>query len=599
MIPTMDWPTRAFVRLAPLFLGAIWVVAACSAPAPMRPGSPLPTEIGPRSTFANPLNVDYRFELIEPSHRTAADPVIVLYEDEYYLFATKSGGYWYSPNLRDWTLVVPRGLPLEDPAPAILIRGDQMYYTAHRSRALYVSDDPKGGSWRRVTGLANYPDPAFFTDDDGRVYLYYGAALNGSISVVELDPRDNFRVVAGPFELMRANFAEHGWERSGEDNLGAWMSEGFRNGPYIEGPWMTKHNGIYYLQYSAPGTVWKTYADGVYTSRSPTGGFSYAPYSPFSYKPGGFIGSAGHGGLFQDRAGNYWRVVTMVISVAHRFERRLGIFPAGFDRDGVIRTDSYLGDYPQFLPGVTKAPLDGNLTGWMLLSSGKQAAASSGLTDHPPGHAFDEEIRTHWSARTGDPGEWLRVDLGGVSRIDAVQVNFAEQDTHARGRGTGPYHQYIVEISLDGVRWSTLIDRSRNTTDVPHDYVQLDQAAQARHIRITNVHAAAGGKFAIRDLRVFGQGTAPLPAEVKDFTARRDPSDARNATVAWSRAPGAQGYIVRFGIAPDKLYSHYQVGDVTSLTLNSLNSGVTYYFSVDAFNERGIAKGTTVRRDTP
>src|SRR6185369_14160247 len=140
---------------------------------------------------------------------------------------------------------------------------------------------------------------------------YFGSGLNGGISVVELDPRDNFKVVSGPTKLMTANYLDHGWERSGEDNLGATMTEGFRIGPYVEGSWMTKHNGIYYLQYAAPGTVWKSYADGVYTSRSPTSGFTYAPYSPFSYKPGGFAGSAGHSGMFRDKQGNYWRVTTL------------------------------------------------------------------------------------------------------------------------------------------------------------------------------------------------------------------------------------------------------------------------------------------------
>lgn len=584
------------MRILLPFFGAVSVLAACSAAPPGRPIRPVPAEIAPRSTFANPLNLDYRFTPGAPSHRTAADPIIVPYGDDYYLFASASGGYWRSPNLRDWTLVVPNGLPLEDPAPAILTIGDRMYYTAHKSKALFASDDPKAGGWRKVAELASYADPAFFMDDDGRVYLYYGAALNGAISVVELDPRDGFKVIGGPFKLMSANFSEHGWERSGPDNLGAPMSEGFRIAPWIEGPWMTKHNGTYYLQYSAPGTVWKTYADGVYTSRSPTRGFTYAPYSPFSYKPGGFVGSAGHGALFQDRAGNYWRVVTMVISAADRFERRLGIFPAGFDGDGVLRTDTYLGDYPQFLPGVATTPLDGNLSGWMLLSSGKGATGSSVLDGHPPESALDEEIRTHWSARTGDSGEWLRVDLGNMSRINAVQVNFAEQDTRALGRGGDTYHQYVVESSSDGTRWRPLIDKSRNTTDVPHDYVQLDQAAQARHIRITNVHTAAGGKFAIRELRVFGKGAVDLPAEVTTFTVRRGPKDTRSATIAWSRAPLAQGYVVRFGITPGKLYSHHQVGDVTELTINSLNRGVTYYFAVDALNERGITKGTTVRR---
>ena len=61
-----------------------------------------------------------------------------------------------------------------------------------------------------------------------------------------------------------------------------------KNG-YNEGSWMNKYNGKYYLQYASPGTEFKTYADGVYTSDSPNGPFKYETYSPFSYKPGGVV----------------------------------------------------------------------------------------------------------------------------------------------------------------------------------------------------------------------------------------------------------------------------------------------------------------------
>ena len=552
--------------------------------------------IPPNSTFANPLDLDYRFMPELPSRRQAADPLVVIHNDEYYLFASRSGGYWVSPDMREWKLIIPTGLPIEDYAPAVITIAGRLYYTAHKSSALFTTDDPKRGEWRKAADLASYPDPAFFLDDDGRLYLYYGAALNGSISVVELDPHDRFRVIGGPFVLMSANHAEHGWERSGPGNLGAVMTEGFRIAPYIEGSWMTKHDGTYYLQYSAPGTVWKTYADGVYTSKSPTSGFVFQPYSPFSYKPGGFIGSAGHGAMFTDKGGNWWRIVTMIISVAEKFERRLGLFPAGFDADGAIRTDTYLGDYPQLLPGIVSRPLEGNRTGWMLLSSGMPATASSSLEGHPVSLAFDEDIRTQWSAATGDRGEWLQVDLGSASTIQAIQANFGEKDTRSLGRDSSTFHGYVIESSVDGSRWEMLVSRGGNRTDEPHDYVQLDQPRVARHVRITNVHAAAGGRFAVRDLRVFGESAAPLPAEVAPFTVRRDPDDDRSARLEWPRAEGARGYIIRLGIAPDKLYASHQVGDVAELTVQSLNAGVTYFFAIDSFNERGVTAGrSTVR----
>ena len=45
---------------------------------------------------------------------------------------------------------------------------------------------------------------------------------------------------------------------------------------------------------------------------------------------------AGHGSTIADKYGNYWHASTMRISVNHDFERRVGLFPAGFDADGVL-----------------------------------------------------------------------------------------------------------------------------------------------------------------------------------------------------------------------------------------------------------------------
>ncbi|MDQ3323492.1 MAG: discoidin domain-containing protein, partial [Acidobacteriota bacterium] len=468
------------------------------------------------------------------------------------------------------------------------------YYTAHRLKEVYETNDPKTGVWRKVADIDEYADPAFLLDDDGRLYLYFGASLDGGISVVELDPKQNFKVVAKPVKLMNANHAEHGWEGAGEDNLGYIRNGVNRVEPYIEGAWMTKHNGTYYLQYSAPGTIWKTYADGVYTSKSPNKDFVYQPYSPFSYKPGGFIGSAGHAGTFQDKAGNYWRVATMVISVAHKFERRLGIFPAGFDADGVMRTNTYLGDYPQFLPGTIKNPIDKNLAGWMLLSFGKKAAASSTLENRLIENAFDEDIRTVWSAKTGDKNEWLSVDLESVLNINAVQINFGEEETTARGRREKIFQQYVLEISGDGKQWETLVDKSKNLKDAPHDYIELEKSAGARFVKITNIKTAGGGKFAIRDLRVFGRSKVSKPPEVKNITVKRNPNDKRKAVIEWQPSPNAVGYNIRFGISPKKLYGNYQVNKGISLVMNGLNKSIKYFFTVDAFNESGISQKSKI-----
>ena len=49
----------------------------------------------------------------------------------------------------------------------------------------------------------------------------------------------------------------YGWQRFGETMDNTFLD------PFIEGAWMTKHKGKYYLQYGAPGTEFSGYADGV------------------------------------------------------------------------------------------------------------------------------------------------------------------------------------------------------------------------------------------------------------------------------------------------------------------------------------------------
>ena len=176
---------------------------------------------------------------------------------------------------------------------------------------------------------------------------------------------------------------------------------------------MTFHDGKYYLQYASPGTTVPGYADGLLMGDSPLGPFTYSQQSPISQKDSGFITSAGHSCLFQDKYGNWWRAVTMLIGVHDRFERRIGLFPAGFDKDGVLFTRTDLGDLPIELPSGPRDPAGEIHPGWYVISDSKPVMASSTLDEgHQPSKAADEDIRTWWAARTGDAGEWLRIDLG-------------------------------------------------------------------------------------------------------------------------------------------------------------------------------------------
>ena len=216
-----------------------------------------------------------------------------------------------------------------------------------------------------------------------------------------------------------------------------------------------------YTTDDARSGTWREVAAG---SMAPIDSVAFSPDSmagPFASKRGGFTASVGASSAFVDRAGNRWRVMTLAFGPGGRNERRLGIFPAARDSAGVERVDTYLGDHPQLVPGVITDPVSHDATGWMLLSWGKLASASSVLAGHAPALAFDEDGSSWWSAATGGVGEWLAVDLGAIARVAAIQVNFAEQGAHALGRDEDDYQQYLIESSLDGVRWTTRIDESR------------------------------------------------------------------------------------------------------------------------------------------
>jgi len=542
-----------------------------------------------QGTICNPLNLNYRFCLDDPSRREAADPTLIVFKEEYYLFASKTGGYWHSTDLIHWDLITTTNLPFEDYAPTAVVVGHTVYFMASRKSpvTIYKTSDPKTGKWEIAN--SSFPigmvDPDLFLDDDGCLYFYYGGSNTKPIYAVELDTV-SLNPKGMPVECLNSNKENYGWERRGDYN-------NLTDNSYIEGSWMTKYKGKYYLQYATPGTEFKSYSDGVYVSDKPLGPFKLAADNPCSSKPEGFIAGAGHSSTFQDKYGNYWRISTMSISVKNGAERRLGLFPIFFDKDGLLFTHTYLGDFPFIIPRKKIESADELFPAWMLLSFQKPVEVSSELADHPKKNAVDEEIRTYWSAQTGNKGEWISIDLQKECTINAIQVNFAESQTNLHGRDNKIYYQYALEYSNDNKIWKFLADKRQNQTDAPHDYIELTVPVKARYIRLIN-HYVPTGTFALSDFRIFGKGTGNKPPEVKNFSVIRLQSDRREVKIKWNMNREAVGYNIRYGIEANKLYHTYQVLGNDSLTIRSLNNDWNYFFTVDVFNENGITKGVEV-----
>ena len=600
-----------------------------------------------QKTYCNPINIDYGYTPIPNfsewgRHRATADPVIVTYKGDYYLFSTNQWGYWYSSDMLNWTFVSKKFLRPwnkaydELCAPAVGVIGDTMIVfgsTYTRQFSIWMSTNPKANEWKPLVDSFDIGgwDPSFFTDDDGKLYMYNGSSNKFPMYGIELN-RKTMQPIGTRKEMYVLEPWRFGWQRFGEHMDNTFLD------PFIEGSHMTKHNGKYYLQYGAPGTEFSGYADGLLIGSDPLGPFE-AQSDPLSIKLGGFVRGAGHGATFMDKFNQYWHVSTTVISVKNTFERRLGIWPTGFDKDGMMFCNTTFGDYPHYIPGkapsnspgrgesnaqssltreykdITYAflsgpaqpsqipPLGGGgaFTGWMLLNYNKPVQVSSTLGGYHPNNAVDELIKTYWSATSGNKGEWIQTDLGNISTVNAVQINYADQDVSFPkemdsiflGKTIGLYHQYKLYYSIDGKKWNVLVDKSNNKTDVPHDYVELEKPVQARYIKLENIHMPTG-KFAISGLRVFGNGNGARPDAVKGFIVLRTEKDKRSAFIKWKPVDNAFAYNIYYGTHPDKLYTSIMIHSNNEYWMKAMDALKTYYYSIESINENGVSERSPV-----
>lgn len=547
-----------------------------------------------QQTYCNPLNIDYTYMVYNShndlSYRSGADPAVVSFRGEYYMFVTRSMGYWHSKDLLHWQFIAPEKWYFQGSnAPAAFNYKDSVLYVMgdpSGSMSVLYTDDPKKGDWKAVPGILNdLQDPALFIDDDGKTYLYWGSSNVFPIRGRELNKNDRFKPLSARVDsLFYLDMSKHGWERFGENHADTVL------GGYLEGPWMTKHNGKYYLQYGAPGTEFNVYGNGAYVSDKPLGPFKYMPNNPFSYKPGGFMNGAGHGSTVIGPDDKYWHFASMAMPVNVNWERRLCMYATYFDKDGLMYSDTYFGDYPHFAPATGER--SGKFTGWMLLSYNKPVKASGYRESYTAKNVIDENAKTFWLAPENNDQQWIEIDLQHLSEVRAIQINYNDYKSGMYGRIKNLYHRYIVEGSVDGKSWFTIVDKSRNFQDVPNDYVALADAVKTRYVRFKNIHCPTP-HLSISDIRVFGEGNGKPPVKVQQFTINRK-TDRRDAIIRWKAQPNAQGYNVIWGIAPDKLYSSWMVYGNNELDLKALNRDQEYYFTIEAFNEHGVSERTGI-----
>ena len=542
--------------------------------------------------YCNPMNVPYRYQFnMDPrTHgklqidREGADPSMILFHGKYYLFASMNLSVWVSEDLVHWeSYRLPENLPLYDYAPDARVCGDYVYFCASKKGTVcnyYRTKDIINGPYEEMG-----EDHCEFPRSDEEVEVMFQAFVRQSQMPEESIPKVYIPAIKGMFTRR----------------------------PFIEGPWMDKYEGRYYLQYACPGTEYNGYADGVYVAEHPLGPFILAKNNPYSYHPGGFMPGAGHGSTMRDLQQNLWHTATMRISVNHQFERRVGLWPAGFDSDGELFCNQNYGDWPIAVEDGKMDPW--KEPEWFLLNYAKPAKASSFVKGKEPEKAFDENAKTWWRAADSESGQWLETDLGTVMDVRAIQINFADDAlpiaSPGKIQGSETQPRYIeerelvtrwkLEGSLDGAEYFMIEDKSKVDTDLPHDLVVREEGLQVRYLRLTIVEIPYHVEPCISGFRVFGKGAGDKPVSPKYHAVKSE--DGLDLLVSIGETADAIGYNILWGHEERKLYHSYQiyrnpesvqkaVEQQIEKRIGALVKEQECFVRVDSYNENGITHGT-------
>jgi xylan 1,4-beta-xylosidase len=246
-----------------------------------------------------------------------ADPYILFHEDTYYLYGTGGANrgirVYQSDNLASWSKAVGTadGFALDSSdvwgsngfwAPEVYYYEGKflMFYTVESRIAIAESDSPLG-PFVQNEKTPLHPDikeidPHLFIDADGKKYLYFVRFTGGNV-IWAAEMKDD---LSGLKEgtLVEILGVTEPWERTSSEPVAR----------VTEGPFVLKHNGLYYLSYSANHFRSPDYAVGYAISESPLGPFTKYEGNPILIGDGKDIFGTGHHSFFEAGSGQMYMV---------------------------------------------------------------------------------------------------------------------------------------------------------------------------------------------------------------------------------------------------------------------------------------------------
>ncbi|SFI24819.1 DUF7133 domain-containing protein [Planctomicrobium piriforme] len=144
--------------------------------------------------------------------------------------------------------------------------------------------------------------------------------------------------------------------------------------------------------------------------------------------------------------------------------------------------------------------------------------------------AIDGSLKTRWCPASGNPGEWIQLDLGAPKDLKSLRLHW---------EGEKNAYKYKVEGSADGTTWKMLLDHSQEKSAQSGKILKID-GPDTRYLKITFLGSASGGWGSIREIEVSEKELEKLP----------DPPPASVGDVS---AP-AEFNVTMFGVPPEVNY---------------------------------------------
>ena len=279
-----------------------------------------------------------------------ADPYILNYDEKYYLYGTggKRGIRVYqSEDLSSWSEAVGanNGFALDSAdvwgdhsfwAPEVYHLNGKfyMFFTVMSRLAIAESDSPLGPFVQKEKKPLHLDIPEIdshlFVDTDGKKYLYFVRFTGGNeIWMAEmLDDMSGIKEET----LTRCFGVSESWEKTKSEPVAR----------VTEGPFMLKHNDLYYLFYSANHFKSQDYAVGYAVSESPFGPFRKYENNPVLVSDGKNIFGTGHHSFFNAISGQMYIVYHSHKSGKSVQPRTTCLDRCDFEQDGDNKPDKFV-----------------------------------------------------------------------------------------------------------------------------------------------------------------------------------------------------------------------------------------------------------------